>query len=322
MILHIAELYRLFDAEVMAQNLPAALAHGRILVRFYEAQSQEAQVDFNTLAGVVLADLNLASTFLQRPLFDYREWIPRVLRPLFLATESQLPQLQTIDIGIFDPTIQDETLLSILKERRQSDSIRKLMFTGSNETLPPTLTLWLIVRALLHLGSLINLYLDYEIILQSPLASSQETRVQAYLSLAVVYYLRLLRFNKVLYGVRLYERGLNMDAVLRRMITKETMCFDFNSSKYENARLWAFYVGAVAEQMPLRDLVEPTTAWFNVNLAAQARKMQLLSWQTIQHVLERFLYNDDMQPHGSQWFNKTLGASFGGLGVENLMIIA
>ena len=172
------------------------------------------------------------------------------------------------------PLLSTQRLVHIFKERRQSDMIRKMMFTSSKTELPLTLTIWLVIRAMLHLADLVNTYIDYKESFQlQQYQITQESQVQAYLTLATIYYLRLLRFNKILHGVRLYEKGLTMGHELRTMLTSELRAPNFQWGVYDYARLWVLYVGAVAEQMPLRDRAEPTTAWFNVNFVAMARKL-------------------------------------------------
>ena len=318
----LTDLNSLFDAEVMARNLPGAMAHGKTLVRSFEAQAKTGPVDLMILTNVFFADMNLACTYLQRPLFDTQDWMPRVFKPMFMMTESKLGALFSAPTGPLDASIVDPKLVLLFKERRQSDMIRKMMFTGSKTELPLTLTIWLVIRAMLHLADLLNTYIDYKdsFHLQRYLIS-QESRVQAYLTLTTIYYLRLLRFNKILHGVRLYEKGLTMGSELRTMVTSELRAPDFQWGVFDHARLWVLWVGAVAEQMPLRDRADPSTAWFNVNFVAMARKLGLLSWQSVRPKLELFLYDDNMQPHGSQWFFKSLSASFEGNGFENLAIV-
>src|ERR1700761_4561552 len=175
----------------MARNLSGALAHGRILVRSFEVQSQRGPIDLMTLVNVFFSDLNLACTFLIRPLFDCQEWMPRVFHPLFVATESKLPtNLLDMRMENLDPSIRDEKLLSIFKQRKQSDLIRGLMFKGVEE-LPLTLTVWITVRSMLNLAALLNLYLDYVALFKSFPGCPQVSKVQAYLALAAVYSLRL-----------------------------------------------------------------------------------------------------------------------------------
>ena len=174
---------------------------------------------------------------------------------------------------------------------------------------------------MLHLSELINMYLDYKELFASSLILVQEARVQAYLCLGGVLYLRFMRYNKILHGVRLYDRGEAMGQQLREMITAELHCRNFVLDEFDNARLWALFVGAIAEQMPLRGRAEPTTAWFNVNFAAMARRMGLLSWQSVRPRLEMFLYDDSLPPHGSGWFFRTLSASFEGKCAEHLVIV-
>ncbi|KIW79922.1 hypothetical protein Z517_06537 [Fonsecaea pedrosoi CBS 271.37] len=47
---------------------------------------------------------------------------------------------------------------------------------------------------------------------------------------------------------------------------------------------------------------------FNTLFARQARMMGLLSWEQVVPVLKMFAYGDSLQPHGSRWFWRSMGA--------------
>ncbi|KIW68617.1 hypothetical protein PV04_04551 [Phialophora macrospora] len=47
---------------------------------------------------------------------------------------------------------------------------------------------------------------------------------------------------------------------------------------------------------------------FNSLFASQARMMGLMSWEQVAPVLRLFAYGDTLQPHGSRWFWKSMGA--------------
>ncbi|KAJ9603760.1 hypothetical protein H2200_011946 [Cladophialophora chaetospira] len=301
-------IFTLFDAEVMARNLPGAVAHGGMLVRYYKAQSERGPVDLTTLTSVLFSDLNLACLFLIRPLFDYQNWIPRVCGPVFDAVESKIPApLLGISGGTSDLSVRNEKLAAILKQRRRTDTIRALMFKGTDQ-MPLPVLLWITIRSMLDLAALLHLYLDYVDFFEKSVDASQESKVQAYLALATIYLLRLQRYNKVLHGIRLYESGLQMSSQIQQLLTEEAACADYNAEEFANARLWALFIGAYGEQMPLRDRPEPNKAWFNINFVEQVRQMGLTSWEEIRAILEGFIFNDSMTPPGSQWPFNSLAA--------------
>jgi hypothetical protein len=66
------------------------------------------------------------------------------------------------------------------------------------------------------------------------------------------------------------------------------------------ARLWTLYVGAIVEQsLPAMD---PLTGYHNVQFCTLARRMNLKSWESVQNVLDAFLYFEGVGPTARAWF--------------------
>jgi hypothetical protein len=279
----------------MARNLPAAQVHGRILAHLLEEQSKTDPVDLRQLTNILYDDVSLSAMFLIRPTFDTREWVLQMIRPVLLGGARELPPAQELSIGTLDASISNKTLRDLFVCRREISAV--WMYLTANGIMHSLLLgVWFAVRSILQSASLVHYYLDTIDATRSPPTDPNKLRAQSYLALAALYFSRITRFSPTINGVRLYDAGPVISTQLRLLLMQgEEEC-----SRFQNARLWALYVGAQAEQMPLRNRPEPTTAWFNTNFAVQARRMGLLSWQAVRVILERFIFSDLLQPHPSQ----------------------
>ena len=232
-----------------------------------------------------------------------------MIRPVLLGGARELPPAQELSIGTLDASISDKTLRDLFVCRREIDAV--WIYLAANGIMHSLLLgVWLAVRNILQSASLIHFYLDTIDATRSPPTDPNKLRAQSYLALAALYFSRITRFSPTINGVRLYDAAPMISTQLRLLLMQEEeKLSDQECSRFQNARLWALYVGAQAEQMPIRNRPEPITAWFNTNFAVQARRMGLLSWQAVRVILEGFIFSDLLQPHPSQWFFKTMSTN-------------
>lgn len=301
-------LRRLFASELISLNVSAARVHGNFLVRALEEQSKTAAIHPKLLMNVLWNDVNLSAMFLVRPILDYENWLPRMFRSSLREAEKQLPPVEDLSIGILDPSITHHGLQSVFLGERENSHIWMWSTQEGSET-PFIVLLWMAVRRAIHSLRLVSIYLDIQETWNTSQPDPHSSHMQACLALAAVYFIRLDHFSVPFRGVRMCNAGPTLSAEIRRLLTEETKTWSRELSRFEYARLWILFVGAQAEQMPLRGRPEPTSAWFNREFALQARKIGLLSWKEIRSVLQLFLYHDALEPHASQWFFRTMSAS-------------
>ena len=130
--------------------------------------------------------------------------------------------------------------------------------------------------------------------------------------MATLLYIRSISFNATVRGVRLLDATTNILTNMQEMLESSEHPELSNYEKYENARLWALYVGASAElfmgEAPER------TGWFTSRFAEKAIKLKLddeNAWDKVRRVLRGFLYTDLMHPNGEDWFRRVLGTAKG-----------
>jgi hypothetical protein len=134
--------------------------------------------------------------------------------------------------------------------------------------------------------------------------------VQQYLAVAAAYLVKSLNLNSVILGVPMFDsRPALLPALRRALEESEQLSTEAHRRNYMNARLWVLYVGALAEQSHLKPGHDSCKRWFNVHLAEQAITMNLFTWDTFQHFLQGFLYDDRIAPDGTLWFENTIKAT-------------
>lgn len=78
-----------------------------------------------------------------------------------------------------------------------------------------------------------------------------------------------------------------------------------DAKHYHRARLWALFMGASCElQEQSLSTTTTGTPWLVTEFARQARRMQLVKWEKMKPVLDRFEPVDILEPHGLKWVDK------------------
>ncbi len=307
--LHINQLY---SAETIGRNLPGATAHGRMLRKMFEQAWNESTLDYKLLLWQVHNDIQTSAIFLVRPVFDVDGFLPMVYAPVWTAAAPDMPPLDNTNDNL-DPSIEGP-LVGAFKDMRKFWALCIILEQqGKNESASNALMTWCNnLQELISIGRLINHYHNVQQLLPQQTNQSLKTRmlVQQYLAIAAAYLAKSLNLNPVILGVPMFDsRPALLPALQRAMEDSEQLSTEADRRKYMNARLWALYVGALAEQSHLKPGHDSCKRWFNAHLAEQAIAMNLLTWGTVQHVLRGFLYNDRIAPDGSLWFEKTIGAT-------------
>jgi hypothetical protein len=309
----------LWAAETIDGNMMGALAHGKMLRFLFEQQVKEGKVDFKFLLYVIYTDCQMSATFLISPVFDVEQWLPQVLRPLSRMAEAaaaaSLPTLSE-DVIHNDPSIDDPELQEIFTARRQGLYHWVSSATQMKEVENSQIILaWIVFRAVISQGKMIKYYLKKNAELEATNSGEEKEDgqyAQVYLALAAIYLTRLISFNNTVLGTPMFDAGPNILARLReRLEDSDRLPGGLSFHRYNNARLWAFYVGAFGEQLNAtmkKTEEEPCEQWFNRKLAEQAYIMDALRWEQAREIFKGFLYTDLLPPSGATWFDKTLKA--------------
>jgi hypothetical protein len=307
--LHINQLY---SAETIGRNLHGATVHGRMLRKMFEQAWNEGTLDYKLLLWQVHNDIQTSAIFLVRPIFDVDGFLPTVYAPIWTAAAPDMPPLDNTNDDL-DPSIEGP-LVDLFKNIRKFWALCVILEQqGKNESASNALMTWCNnSQELISIGRLINHYHDVQQLLSQQTNQSLKNRmlVQQYLAVAAAYLAKSLNLNPVILGVPMFDaRPALLPALRRALEDSEQLSTEAHCRKYMNARLWALYVGALAEQSHLKPGHDSRKGWFHVHLAEQAIAMNLFTWDTVQHVLLGFLYNDRVAPDGSLWFEKTIWAT-------------
>jgi hypothetical protein len=298
----------ILGTETYNGNKVGTVAHLTMLRQFFEHEGD--RLDAGLLLYVVYHDIHISSMFLCRPVFEMDRWLPARFQPLIDAAKPHLPDLSEARGRFLDPSIDNPKLRTLFIERRESLAVW-LVQCGSDEESEHSSALlgWLQVRVYLHQGRLVNLFLHAEAQYKGGLPPElmNSLACQGYLSLATLLYLRSISFNAEVRGMRLFDATKIILVNMQEMLECSEGPESPNYEKYENARLWALYVGASAELfMGMRP---ERRGWFTTHLAKKAVQLGLNgenAWDKVRSVLIGFLYTDLMHPDGEEWFEKVL----------------
>ncbi|RMD42593.1 hypothetical protein DV735_g2530, partial [Chaetothyriales sp. CBS 134920] len=306
----------LWAAETIDLNMAGAVAHGKMVRHLMEEQVSTGKVDFKQLMYVVYTDSQMSATFMIPPLFDVQVWLPRVIAPVWNMAESAAEKIckqPSAELIQLDPSLYATELASIFLARQQTMHLWMAVQAIKEEAeQAPLVTLWLIFRAVLSQGKLINLYLklQQQVAIESDEDMLDQLYAQQYLALAAIYLTRLWAFNNTVLGKPMFDAGPGILSRLRNVLEASERwpggpTFHF----YKNARIWAAYVGALGEHfnaMHSITLLDPATMWFNRQFARLALASNITTWTGIRKVLQGFIYNDQHPPHLSTWFERTV----------------
>ncbi|KAJ9605879.1 hypothetical protein H2200_009728 [Cladophialophora chaetospira] len=296
------------DVEAHNRNKAGATVHLNMLRQFFERDGNE--VDLHLLLYVIYHDIHVSAMFLTRPVFDMERWVPARFQPFIDAAEKYLPDLSEIKSRFLDPSIDNPKLRALFIERRESLAVW-LVQNGAVEGSEDSSALlnWLQVRVYLHQAQLINLFLQAETRYKAGFTSEliNTSACQAYLSLATLLYIRSISFNATVHGVRLLDATATILTNMQEALVCSETPRSHNYEQYENARLWALYVGASAELFMGKG--PDRRGWFTINFGRKAVRLGLdgdNSWDKVRKVLRGFLYTDLMHPDGEEWFRRVL----------------
>lgn len=311
----------LWAAETIDGNLTGALAHGKMLRFLFEQQVKDGKVDYKFLLYVIYTDCQMSAIFLIPPIFDVDLWLPQVLAPVSkMAAAAAAASLAPLseDVERNDPSIDDTELQEIFTNRRKGMEHWVSSATQEHEVEHSQIILaWIVFRGVISQGKMIKFYLKKEEELSTPnLTEDKKDRLYAhiYIALAAVYMTRLWSFSNTVLGVPLFDAGPNILAKLRTTLEdSDRLPGGPTFHQFNNARLWAFYVGAFGEQLDAmtgRSKRDPYKQWFNMRLAEQAYITDVKTWKQAREIFRGFLYTDLLPPNGETWFPKTIGERY------------
>ena len=326
-----------FYAEFFAGNMAAAQIHGKMLRQSCE-DAAEGVITEHFLDSVLFVDANMSTKYMTRPVLDIESWIPNTFSPIWSKIDPHVAAITKEDGSGFHRTVSAEPLHSIFLRIRQSLTL--LRQSSESYTVDVdfnTLYYWLNSHGYVDAGLLIDRHLS---ILEkaatasgpTPMESLGSLYTQSSLCVAALYLIRDVGHEIRINGIDIVDASSTITKHLHEsLLQAHTNCTPDEHKEFLPAHLWCAWVGALAEQ---RQQLTATTEQkaqpgggfkrqaslqqnsapfdassmqFNAHLAELAQALGLLSWQQVSDVLQKFVYTDAAEPHGSRWFWKTMG---------------
>jgi hypothetical protein len=301
----------LFNAETLARNLAAATAHGTFLTSLFKQQWTQGKLDYRLLMYEVYNDCQLTSIFLCPPAFDVDHWLPMVFDPIWRTASQQLPHLAFAPL---DPSVDSQELQIWFRSRQEQLQIYGVKDSEGKLFLDvPVIMTWFLSKAYIFHGHMINHYLRNKDQLRRQ-GLKPEVKdylyAQQYMALAAIYLTRgpNFNFNPTVLNVPMFDASI-IPRTLQTLLERGEMSSKRPSWKrYVNARLWAFYIGALVEQAEPSARLDTRPQWFTDHLIELAARLGLRSWHGLESLLRGFLYSDILTAQGSEWFEKLMAA--------------
>ncbi|OQU94677.1 hypothetical protein CLAIMM_01007 [Cladophialophora immunda] len=312
-------IFMIWSAEIAAENVIAARMHGQMLSKLVDEHFQQGGGLFDRLDEIGLtmvellffflyADMNMATQLLTRPAFDVYEWLPKVFEPFLRAIEPILAPAP-LDFCHLDPTIDSEEMTTCVKSCREIFARWRRRWSDGLPAKSATMHLgWGQYRWCIALGRLVNRYCRFKEL--SETASGPELDydyAQQYMSISAVKWSRALTFQNHVCGKNIWAG--NVLETLRPLLEKSERPRGSSAwQKWKNARLWAFYVGAIYEGRQQQPALsnELFDGWFHEQFARQAHDMGLSTWEDTVPILSGFLFDSSASETQNSWFQETM----------------
>lgn len=320
-----------FCAECVVQNKAAARIHGTMLLSLTRQARKRGFISEHFMLQVLFFDTDLAVKTMTRSVFSPEHWMPSFFQSNWSRTAPSLPvSVLDCETGL-DPCIKTHPLRGIFALNRQLIEIcsRPLTFNPSSGL--DANACFIYVGSMSHIGmcKLVNHYLDLTdggTLARSSTSSRNLTQGQTYteaaITLSAIYIIRLIGYEVKVNGINIRDASptilshlhSTLDLALKHLTPSE-------QQHYQGAYLWIFYIGAISEQLaPMKsdifaresdyEVFRETVSrrFYNRKFARQAFQMGLWSWAEVREVLKGFIYSDNVEPHGSSWLYRTIGA--------------
>lgn len=302
--------YRLFRAEVLANNYPAASAHGRLMRKIFEYKAQNSLLRLDVLSNTLYQDSHRAFSSWSRPIFD-QEWIHQQYEHQWVQANAMFEPWLDYEANQLSDCVNDSILRPLLVASKklflQTQSLMK-----SGQCAVPSNFYWFASRCEWLQMSLMNYYLDRD---RQNAESSEDsdgwtsTRLHLCVALATLYVLRHAKNDIHVQGKPLFRGCKNiyvhMDtrlSVLAKVMSKE------DSQRNLEAIVFLLFVAAIAEQHYLNFNSTSNTAYaWRRRLGQYLAANNITNWETMVGMLSRFPYTEEELPVPcATWFQEVM----------------
>jgi hypothetical protein len=284
-----------WSLETLAGNRRAATVHARTAERMYAEQMQNGSVDYTMLRYALHMDCIYSAMFLQRPLFVTRQWCEAEL-----GSDEPLRDVHgdchegASNVGLDWSEIILVTQRTMLQWRlHRSGSFREHSFELTRLFYQVVSCHGLILRSYLR-----TLEQDHE--------SGQSP---ATLLLAALFWYRDSIFHFQANKKRFYDTTPSLYTRLllgMSQVERESVPGDDRMVINPEMALYVMFTGAQMERLLGFRPASQDSGWFTMRLAKYAMNAGVLSWEAIEVVLRKFVFDDALEPSGAAWFNEVM----------------
>jgi hypothetical protein len=162
----VIQLYYLFRADCILDNIAAAVQHGHAIQHLLrDANVETSQV----LISILLeCDTVIATKKMQKMIFDIESWIPSLFKTRWPTWDRLLPEIPSDYIEAIDPAVDKEPLLGLFRRNRWLLAMaERPRFRVKTHAAAEALVSHLWTRGIVDMGLFINHYIDLADMLES-----------------------------------------------------------------------------------------------------------------------------------------------------------
>ncbi|KIW46314.1 hypothetical protein, variant [Exophiala oligosperma] len=268
---------KLFASETLVDNTAVARMHLKMLRNLVNAAGGVLLMDSWFREDLLSSDCYFALKYETRPLFAAQEWTPGPLSQPWKARLLSAGILGEHAAGI-DPLVEHPIMKAVVTDLRELFKTKEYVHLHDVPA-DDQLLRWQQLRKFDCVARIADHHVNLSIyphLFQRPMT-------QAYSCIATA-----LMASLVLGSPEPVRFGLKLIIDLRAKLTESES--DSNPANYRRLRLWALYVGSLAEK------VHPVTIehdmWFTKAYTAQMAEMRLQGFDDVKKVIRHFLYSE------------------------------
>ncbi|KAJ4539133.1 hypothetical protein HRR86_007426 [Exophiala dermatitidis] len=272
---------KLFSSETLVDNTSVARTHLKMLRKLVNGAGGVIMMDTWFREDLLSCDCYFALRYDTRPLFPVRQWTPGPLNQPWKARLLASGVAEDHATGV-DSQVEDAVMKAVVADLRELFRVHE--YTQMHQiAADDQLLRWQQLRKFDCISRIADHHVNltiYPHLFQRPLT-------QAYTCMAMA-----LMTNMMLGSPEPVRFGLKLIAGLRSKMQEsraEVDAEDDNQHQYRGLRLWALYVGSLAERVHPVEAEEE--GWFAGEFHSHAADTGLESWDGTRKTLRRFLFS-------------------------------
>ena len=310
----------LFRESCASGDLEAARLHASSLNWLIKKLANFAKPP-SFLRVVLWSDAVHALRQLRRPVTDYTDWMPQLIRDVWETARPLLTPMQRSPADELPGCVLSISLREAFECAKHALHSSQYL-TWESDSWEATqekelIFLWITIHAERHICKLLDLYFD--LLEPTSVSSSMLIPSQRYTeaapTLALLYNIQK-SFCAVTMGngIDLHESARALHQPLKDLVQRAHQHWsEPGRSLCQQAYFWLLFVGASCEQRLRLDATNGIVltgtsdlGWFHMELANEANRAHLTDWMQARAVLSRFTLNERLDPNALIWFEATI----------------